>query len=240
MAIPGRLPAISVRYRAYDIVGFDDDLYAIYNNEYQGVLTRTKSTDGCINWTDIITDGVRRVHMVEFDSQLIAVSYDREYLYAIDITGTVSTHTLPTGYRVGATYTDTAGLAYTDYNIMAVAKDYLYLIAEKESPIEQAIIRTSDSSDFSSWERMVRTDTLMISLSYWPNKDWLVIATPGTDAKLLKVDLRGTPTAVTLRSLQARTPASALLPIALLVGAATVLGGAAIALHRRNARIGEM
>jgi hypothetical protein len=92
---------------------------------------------------------------------------------------------------------------------MAVAEDYLYLIAEKQSPKEQAIIRTSD---LSSWQRMVHTDTLMISLSYWSDKDWLVITTPGTNAKLWKVDLSGTPTAITLRSLRARTPVPALLP----------------------------
>ncbi|MFH1633710.1 MAG: sialidase family protein, partial [Chloroflexota bacterium] len=54
-------------YRAYDIIGFDDDLYAIHNDVLGGVLTMTKNTDGGINWTDIITDGVRRVHMLEFD-----------------------------------------------------------------------------------------------------------------------------------------------------------------------------
>ncbi|MEA3396493.1 MAG: hypothetical protein U9R05_03430 [Chloroflexota bacterium] len=194
-------------YRAYDIIGFDGDLYAIYNDALGGVLTMTKSADGGATWSDIITDSVRRVHMVEFDSQLIAANFDREYLYTINITGTVTTHTLPTGYRVGATYSDKP--AYTDYNVMAVAKGYLYLIAEKQSPKEQAIIRTSN---LSSWERMVHTDTLMISLSYWANEDWLVVATPGTDAKLLKVDLSGTPTAITLRSFRARTPVPALLP----------------------------
>ncbi|MCD4738208.1 MAG: glycoside hydrolase [Anaerolineae bacterium] len=197
-------------YRAYDIIGFDDDLYAIYNDKYTGVLTMTKSTDGGATWSDIITDSVRRVHIVKFNSQLIAVSFDREYLYTINISDTVTTRTLPTGYRVGATYSDKP--AYTDYNVMAVAKGYLYLIAEKQSPKEQAIIRTSD---LSSWERMVHTDTLMISLSYWADKEWLVVATPGTDAKLLKVDLSGSPAAITLRALQARTPSSAWLPVGL-------------------------
>lgn len=197
-------------YRAYDIIGFDNDLYAIHNDTLGGVLTMSKSTDDGSNWSAVITDSVRRVHMVEFDNQLIAVSFDRKYLYTINITDTVTTHTLPSGYLVGATYSDKP--AYTDYNVMAVAKGYLYLIAEKPSstePAEQAIIRTQN---LSSWERMVHTDTLMISLSYWSNKNWLVIATPGTNAKLWKVDLSGTPTAITLRSFRARTPVPALLP----------------------------
>ena len=215
-------------YRAYDVICFDDDLYAIYNDEYQGVLTMAKSTDGGTTWNDVITDSVRRVHMVEFKNQLIAVSFDREYLHTINITGTVTTHTLPTGYRVGASYSQTA---YSDYNIMTVADDYLYLIAERQSPKEQAIMRTSD---LSCWERMVHTDTLMISLSYWPNKEWLVIATPGIDAKLLKVDLSGSPTAITLHSFQVRTPVSALLPAILLTGAMVLLGGAALAIRRKN------
>jgi hypothetical protein len=84
-------------YRAYDIIGFDGDLYAIHNDALGGVLTMSKSIDSGANWSAVITNSVRRVHMVEFDSQLIAVSFDRKYLHTINITGTVTTYTLPNG-----------------------------------------------------------------------------------------------------------------------------------------------
>jgi hypothetical protein len=192
--------------RAYDITGFNGGLYAIYNDVPGGALTMTTSLDGGANWNTItdLAGNLRRVHLLEFDHQLLAVSYNRDALYALDITGTVTTHTLPTGYLVGASYPETS---YTDYNVMAVAGNYLYLIAEQQSPAEQAIIRTSD---LSSWERLVHTSEKLISLAYWPDKNWLITATPGTAAKLWKVDLSGTPTAVTLRVLRAQEPARSL------------------------------
>jgi hypothetical protein len=59
---------------------------------------------------------------------------------------------------------------------------------------------------------MAGTSEKLISLTYWADKNWLVATTPGTNAKLLRLDLSGSPTAVTLRSAQAHPFVSPLLP----------------------------
>lgn len=214
-------------YRAYDIIGFDGDLYALHNDTLGGELSLSKSIDGGAAWSAVsgLANNVRHVHMLEFDGKLFAVSFDRHSLYAVDASDNVSTHALPTDYLVGASYSEGG---YSDYKLLVVARDYLYLIAERQSPTEWAILRTND---LSHWERMAHTSEKLISLSYWSNKDWLVTATPGTSAGLWKVDLSGDPAAVTLRSLRALPSIPTWLPAGIVVALLLLL-----LTRRRSAR----
>ena len=200
-------------YRAYDIIGFDGDLYAIHNDQLGGPLSASRSTDGGGSWNPVtgLTGNVGRTHMLEFDGRLILASFDRSVLYAIDDAENLTSHALPSGYLVGSTYS-VAG--YMDYKLLVVAKGYLYRVAENQSTSERAIIRTTD---LGSWERMVSTPDRLISLSYWPDQGWLVTATPGAAAKLWRVDLSGTPTAVTVASVVQSPPVAALFPVAVIV-----------------------
>jgi hypothetical protein len=111
------------------------------------------------------------------------VSYDRTKFYALDSSDNITTYSLPNRYLVGASY---EGETYIDYNLMVVGGNYLYLIAEKQAANRQAVLRTFN---LQRWDKMDETREKLISLSYWPAMDWLVAATPGTDAKLLKLDL---------------------------------------------------
>lgn len=179
-------------YRAYDIFGFDGDLYAIYNDEHTTPLTLAKSVNSGVTWSDIsgLSENVRRVHLLEFDDKLLAVSWDRLKIYAIDTNDNVSTYNLPSNYKVGVSYSETH---YTDYNVLAVADEYLCLIAEEQSGAKRAVICTTD---LSNWLLLTDTNEKLTSLSYWENKEWLVTSTAGTNAKLLKIDLAETPSTV--------------------------------------------
>jgi hypothetical protein len=149
--------------------------------------------------------------MVQFDGNLLVVNYDRDEIYALDSSDNVTIYPLPTGYLVGASY---IGGTYIDYNLMVVVGSNLYLVAEKQSPFEQTILRTPD---LNSWYEMAGTSEKLISLTYWADKNWLVATTPGTNAKLLRLDLGGSPTAVTLRFAQAHPFVSPPLPAMLFV-----------------------
>lgn len=188
-------------YRAYDITGFQGDLFAIANDELGGALSMYRSADGGQTWGDVpgLQENIIRVHMAELANRLLAVSFDRTAFSAVEVDGaaiTVTTHTLPSNYRVGATY---SYAAYTDYKVLTVAKGYLYLIAQSDAT-EVAILRTAD---LENWERMAQTEERLISLSYWEDKDWLVAASAGTQAKLWYMDLGENPSALTARAFRA-------------------------------------
>lgn len=212
-------------YRAYDIRGFNEKLYAIHNDEYQGPLSMSQSTDDGNTWSVLpgLTDNLLRVHMIEFKNRLLAVSFDRQQLAGVDNAGNISFYPLPMGYRVGTTYEEGC---YTDYQVMTVAKSELYLIAEKQSTGERVILRTYTLTD---WEQIATSDHPFISLSYWWLKDWLVIASAGTDAALWKVDLDVNPTVIPLQSLQVHkspfpslSPVTAIIYLSILIGILTL------------------
>lgn len=172
------------------------------------MLTLSKSTDGGDTWQAVpgLENNLLHVNTIEFNGRLLAVSFDRRSLYGLDADDRVSNFPLPTGYLLGASYPENG---YADFNLMVVVDGWLYLIAEKQSltdPIERAIIRTQD---FNAWQRMVHTDERLISLAYWPEKNRLITSTSGINASLWQVDLSGTPTAVSLQSVevQASLPA---------------------------------
>ncbi|MGB9640970.1 MAG: hypothetical protein ACPL4H_08655, partial [Anaerolineales bacterium] len=84
-------------YRAYDIVGYNNALFAIYNDTTEGPLTIAKSMDGGLNWTVIngLSANLRRVHLIEFNNQLVAVSFDRKTLYTVNTNDQVNAYPLP-------------------------------------------------------------------------------------------------------------------------------------------------
>ncbi len=220
-------------YRAYDIIGFNNALYAIYNDSAEGALTMTKSTDGGEHWNAIngLSANLRRVHLIEFNQQLVAVSFDRASLYAVNGTDQATSHPLPSGYLAGITYSF-SGTSYTDYNIMAVAKGYLYLIAEKQSLTPQTVILRTN--DMVHWEHVADSSARLISIAYWSYRDWLVLASPGSSATLKYIDLHGNPTAIRIRSVQSAHSFFNGLEAILLVGLVSVILGIQVFFHREE------
>jgi hypothetical protein len=164
--------------------------------------------------------------MVIFDGKLVATSFDRTSIYTIDSSDNVTTVPLPTDYLIGASYLDFP--AYVDYNTMAVVGSLLYVIAENQVTSEFAILRTSD---LSIWERMASTNEKLISISYWPNTSWLVTSTAGMNARLLRLNLIGNPTSVSVNEISA-FPSSQRSSSELLIGSC-IFGIAVIWLFRK-------
>ena len=173
-------------YRAYDIIGYNRSLYAIHNDELTGPLSLSKSIDGGTSWDTFLelSGNVRRSHMVTFNGKLIATSFDRTGIYAIDELDNISIHSLPSGYLLGAGYPDRP--AYSDYNILETAGGYIYLIAEDANSNESVILRTFN---LETWEEVSRIDVQLISLTIWSEHNWLVTSSNGANAKLWVANL---------------------------------------------------
>ncbi len=162
-------------FRAYDIVGFNDKLYAIYTDTPESLCKLAVSSDDGKKWRDVTQNHIQKVHLTQFQDRLLAVSADGESIYTVS-EYSLEKHNLPKGLRVGSRY---------DFNVLAEGNGYLYIISKTENDT-YFILRTQDLHD---WEQVACADKRLISISYWKAKNWLVVSGAGIHAKLWKIDL---------------------------------------------------
>ncbi len=163
------------QYRTYDIIGFADKLYITWNDVYGEPCGIAESSDAGATWTRLpLFSGQTtcRTRLFVYDNQLLVLSSDRTALLALDSGGTVTTHSFP-------------GFSVRDWAYNYLAEDgsgRLYTVTE-----DGRIMR---SSDLTTWETMAATDRSLITLAYWPDKDWLIATDRGlAHARLFKLDL---------------------------------------------------
>jgi hypothetical protein len=160
-------------FRAYDVVGFNDKFYVLYADTPESPCKLAVSEDGAEKWRDVTQDYIQRVHLIQFQDKLLAVSHNGKSIYAIN-NDIISKHELPKGYRIE-----------THFNVLAVGNDFLYAVCTGEDG-NYSILRTPDLRD---WEKVVGTDKKLVSLCYWETQHSLVVSDTGLQAKLWKIDL---------------------------------------------------
>jgi alkaline phosphatase len=161
-------------YRTYDIIGFNNKLYAIWNDAYGAAGSQcglTTSADNGVTWTRITTQPLacrNRLHI--WNNTLLTLSYDQKSFVAVDSANTITTHPL-SGYRIPA----------WSYNYLANDADgYLYALAEYGQ-----LVRTNNLTD---WELMAHTGLELVTMAYWPHHNALVIGERG-NGRLWTLDL---------------------------------------------------
>ena len=161
-------------YRTYDVIGFNGDLYATWNDVYVDPCGLAHSDDGGLTWTRLTTITSQpltcrsRLHV--WQGNLVALGYDQESLVAVATDNTVTTHTLP-NYRVPS----------WSYNPLTNdGNGYMYIVAEHGQ-----IIRTNNLED---WELLSYTDLDFFTIAYWPYHNWLVVGERG-NGRIWQLDL---------------------------------------------------
>lgn len=170
-------------YRAFDIVSFNGKLYGLYTNERDNVVCYLAvSEDGGLTWETLDLPLLSRVHLTEFQGQLLAVSWDRTAVITIDSNHDSQTHLLPSQTTVGVYYDDIP--SYTNYKSVTAVDDTLYLLATTSE--EHALLQ---SSDLTQWQTKMGFPQPPTALAYWPERHQLLIGTSGLDAQLLTLSL---------------------------------------------------
>ncbi len=158
-------------YRTYDVLGLSNKLYITWNDVYTEPCGLAVSQDAGYTWTRLA--GIQtmcRPRLFVFRGNLLALRDDRAALFAIDAAGTAVTHTFP-GFQV----------ADWAYNTMAKDGNYLYTITD-----DGRVVRTAN---FIQWETVADSDLSLITIAYWPEKNWLVLSDRGRDGRLWKLEL---------------------------------------------------
>ncbi len=183
------------KYRAYDVTGFQGQLYALYANDSNSERnTLAFSPNGGRNWADLIVADMQRIHLTELGETLVGVSFDRTAVYALSTPQTTAGQTiiryqLPDGYKIGSFYDDAPG--YANYNLLTTADAYLYTVLEGgDATKTYTIVR---SRDLQSWEAVASTPEPVISLAYWPARRWLIWGDNGRSATLWRLELAPSP-----------------------------------------------
>jgi hypothetical protein len=162
-------------FRAYDIIEFNNVLYAIYADKPEMPCRLAKSDDKGMTWQDISQCQVQNVHLTPFKNKLLCVSDNGKSIYSM-VSGKLEKYDLPVGYEIKSRY---------NFNLLTTGKHFLYILCTQQDGAS-AIIRTAD---FRFWERVSATDDKLISLSYWKEKNWLIAGSQGLETQIFKVDL---------------------------------------------------
>jgi hypothetical protein len=174
--------------RAYDVIGAHGRLYVLYSDVEEGPIRLLARNDGEQAWTSVMADEVQRTRLTLFEDRVLAVSRDRQAIFAIR-PNEVLRYELPPGFRLGNSYADS--LSYGDYHLLAVAEGYLYALCEPTEPgvVDSVVLRTQDLRE---WQTVTSSDQALVSLSYWEAQKALILGSRGLSASLWKVALPAT------------------------------------------------
>jgi len=162
-------------FRAYDVIGFNHRLYALYADTPESACRLAAAEDGGRKWNDVSQTKLQRTHLIPFQRVLVAVSAEGQSLQVLS-EDSLSRRRLPEGFKV---------VSY--FNVLAVAEPYLYVLCSREDTGASAILRTRDLNE---WEQVISTERKLISLAFWPARDCLVVGSGGEKAGLWQISLR--------------------------------------------------
>ena len=162
------------RYRTYDIMGFNDKLYVVWNDVYENPCGLAESADEGNTWTripDLSLQATCRTRLAVYQGLLLIARADRAAIFAVGLSGSITAHELP-GFEI----------ADWAYNYLAEdGNGRLYTITD-----DGRVLRTAD---LETWETLISRDLSLTTVGYWPERDWLVVGDRGPHAKLWKIDL---------------------------------------------------
>ena len=107
--------------------------------------------------------------LTSFDGALVALERARNSLLVVSGQGDVSRRELPF----------TVGLMTIQW--ATVAADQLYALSDDG--------RVLTTRDLTKWETVAQADREFVTIQHWPQRDWLVLASRGTDGTLWKLEL---------------------------------------------------
>lgn len=159
-------------YRTYDIIGINTNLYAQYNDSYEGSCGITKSIDKGQTWKRIADSEVRcATRLYNINNHLVALNKDANAFIDIDTKDKVSSYKFSPLFKLSAYHT----LAHdSDGNIYV-------------GTIDGRVMRTRD---FIEWNEIARVYDPSISfntITYWAEKKWLILSNWGDKANLWKL-----------------------------------------------------
>jgi hypothetical protein len=159
-------------YRTYDVFGHRGRLYATSADSLNTCLLVAQPAVGT-DWKPVFPDEQSACYqrLLSFGDALIALDRSRSRLLIVSGQGELSWRELP--FTVGL----------MTFHWAAVASDRLYALSDDG--------RILVTRDLAAWQTVTQADREFVTIQYWPQRDWLVLAGRGTDGALWKLGLCG-------------------------------------------------
>ncbi len=157
-------------YRTYDVLGHWGRLYATSADSLNSCALVAQPDVGA-DWMPVLPDQRLACYhrLVSFGDALIALDATRHGLLVVTGEGDPFERELP--FTIGA----------LSLNWAAVAGDHLYSLSS-----DGQILVTRD---LTVWETVAQADQEFVTIQYWPQRSWLVLATRGANGALWKLEL---------------------------------------------------
>ncbi len=157
-------------YRTYDVLGHRGRLYATSADSLNTCLLVAQPEVGT-DWAPVFPDERLACYhrLTSFGDALLALDRTRNSLLIVSGQGELSRRELP--FTVGVMTIHWA----------TVAADYLY------APSDDGRILVT--RDLAVWETVAQADEEFVTIQYWPQRDWLVLASRGANGTLWKLGL---------------------------------------------------
>jgi hypothetical protein len=158
-------------YRTYDITLFGDTLYATSNDDYGRASALAASADGGATWKRVNVQVEGRPRLLASRDYLVAQRWGGEGLILIS----------PKGKSTKTRFREFAAAEWA-YNYICVGYGgWYYLLASGG--------RIYNSRDLQAWTLVAETGLSLLTVGFWPTKNWLIVADRGASASLWRLDL---------------------------------------------------
>ncbi len=157
-------------YRTYDVFGHRGRLYATSADSLNSCLLVAQPSVGTV-WMPVFPDEEIACYqrLTPFGDALVTLERARSSLLIVPTEGEPLRRELP--FTVGL----------MTFHWAAVAAGNLYALSDDG--------RILVTRDLAAWETVARADREFVTIQYWPQRDWLVLAGRGTDGALWKLGL---------------------------------------------------
>jgi len=158
-------------YRAYDMIGLNQVLYVVWNDDYVQDCGLAVSEDDGRSWTRMLDEQITcQTRLFVWQDQLLALRADRAALFAVN-SQEVTTYLLP-DFRLAD---------WANNYLVADSKSQLYTITDDG--------RVLMTNDLQNWSTLISTDLTFMTIGYWHEQDLLLLADRGENGRVWGIDL---------------------------------------------------
>jgi hypothetical protein len=159
-------------YRTYDVLGFDDNLYALRNDALGSPCSLAVSEDEGQSWQAVVDAQVAcSQRLFVFDDRLLVMAGDGKSVYTVDAAGALRAYGLE----------DVGFNLLTGPNTMTADEDGNLYVLSRDGGIWRTL-------NLTTWTRVLSSPVRLLAIAYWAERDQLLVSEWGQNGRVWAVE----------------------------------------------------